>query len=247
MRISRLFVDAPLVSDSDLSLGADAATYLGRVLRVRTGESIVLFDGRGGEYIAKIVAVNRRVVDLRVGAYVDVSRESPLSITLLQGLARGERMDFVVQKATELGVSTIVPVDTARAGVTLDAARREKRRQHWHGIAVAAAQQSGRTRVPTIEPITTLDEAVARLTATTVRLVADTTVGQTAWPANHSKPVAVAVGPEGGFADSERQSLAQKGFLSIRLGPRVLRTETAGLTAVAVVQSRYGDLHNDGD
>ncbi|MEM8984247.1 MAG: 16S rRNA (uracil(1498)-N(3))-methyltransferase [Pseudomonadota bacterium] len=244
MRIHRLFIDVPLASDTDLTLGPEAANYLGRALRARPGGKLLVFNGHGGEYHATITTLGRRDVSIRVGEFVDVARESPLDITLLQGLSRGERMDFVVQKATELGVTAIVPIDTEYAGVSLDKERREKRREHFRSIAIAAAQQCGRTSVASVAPITTLARAIADLPVDALRLVADTAPGD-AWPADSTQKIFIAVGPEGGFADHERDTLAQHGFLRVNLGPRVLRTETAALTALTVLQSRYGDMTGD--
>ena len=242
MRISRLYVSEDLVTGHRLTLGADAANYLGRVLRARVGDAVTLFNGRGGEYAATIAGLERRQVLIDIGAYVPANRETALSVTLLQGLARGERMDYAVQKATELGVTRVVPVITDRSQVQLGADRRERRREHWAGIAIAAAQQSGRTAIPAIDAISDLSAAVGDLPAGDgLRLVADLT-DSPAWPAAGAGPVVLAIGPEGGFSATDIAVLHGAGFVSVGLGPRILRTETAAVVALTLLQQRYGDL-----
>ena len=242
MRASRVFVTKPLVAGEQLTLGVDEANYLGRVLRARTGDAVVLFDGQGGECLGSIVSLGRRAVTVDVGERMDVSRESPVTITLLQGLSRGERMDFAIQKATELGANAIVPVVTEHTQFQLDAERRERRREHWSGIAIAAAQQCGRTVLPRIEPIAELRDALAApITADALRLVADPN-GSASWPNVQANHIVIAIGPEGGFSANEYAEFRGAEFNAIQLGPRVLRTETATVVALTLAQRRYGDL-----
>src|SRR5882762_9641287 len=150
MRLTRLFVNEPLTTGSELQLGAAAAGHVSRVLRLKPGDELTLFDGRGGEYAGSILQVRAGRVRVRTGPHRAIERESPLHLTLAQGVSRGERMDWVVQKATELGVTRIVPIFTERSMVHLDASQALKKAQHWHSIAVAACEQSGRNRVPEI-------------------------------------------------------------------------------------------------
>lgn len=241
MRESRLYVGEALESGAHLTLGADAANYLGRVLRVRAGTPIVLFNGSGGEFEATVTRLEKRSVVVEVGRYRNGTSESPCNITLLQALVRGERMDFAVQKATELGVTTIVPVTTEFTQVTLDAARRASRREHWHGVAIAAAQQCGRTALPVIAPVASLADALAELPAGNTRLVA-ATIAAAAWPPGPATNVALAIGPEGGFSAADERLFVDQGFQPVSLGPRVLRTETATVAGIAMLQARYGDL-----
>lgn len=249
MRLTRCFVDAPLSTGATLMLPAAASAHVARVLRLRAGATLVLFDGRGGEFEATIHAVERDRVSVQVGAHAAIERESPLNLTLLQCLARGERMDYIVQKATELGVAQIVPVHSEHGVVRLEHAAAERRRAHWLSVAIGACEQSGRNRVPAILPVQTLGEACAAPPVAARRLLLDPAAARSlvavlAQPGTALTGAAFAllVGPEGGLSAAE-SSLAQRaGWSACRLGPRVLRTETAPLAALAALQALAGDF-----
>jgi 16S rRNA (uracil1498-N3)-methyltransferase len=217
--------------------------HVARVLRARAGESLTLFDGRGGEYHARIVAIERRGVRVLIDAHRDIERESPLVVSLLQGLARGERMDFIVQKATELGVSAIVAFCGERSVVRLDASALARRCQHWRAVAISACEQCGRNRVPSIHAVADLAGACAQSDVAGLRLLlapdADRTLTSTV---QHASSISLLVGPEGGFGDQELALARLQGFQPCRLGPRVLRAETAPLAALATLQAVAGDF-----
>lgn len=244
MRLTRAHVDLPLAPGARITLPDAAAAHLLRVLRLREGDACVLFNGDGHDHDARIVAAGKRggealILDRRV-----VDNESPLRITLLQGVARGEKMDLILQKATELGVDAVVPVQSERSEVRLDGERALKRLAHWTSVVVAACEQSGRARVPSVAATVSLAEALGALPAGGLRLLldpfADANTQSLQAPADAR--IVLAVGPEGGWSPRDRSVLEAAGFGGIRLGPRVLRTETAGLAAIAALQARFGDL-----
>jgi 16S rRNA (uracil1498-N3)-methyltransferase len=248
MRLTRLFVDAPLASGTALSLPDGPARHLARVLRAQPGDALVIFNGRGGEFAASVESLRRNDVTVRIGAHDPVERESPLDTTLLQGIARGDKMDHILQKATELGVTRVIPVVTAHGNVRLDADNADRKQQHWRGVVVAACEQCGRNRVPEVSAATSLAAALAAVQAglravmapddAATPLHALVAAGSPAAP----RSIALLVGPEGGLANAEIQAARESGFTPCRLGPRVLRTETAGLAALAALQFTNGDL-----
>jgi 16S rRNA (uracil1498-N3)-methyltransferase len=244
MRLTRIHVPGPLATGAEIMLPAQAGEHLTRVLRLATGASFVMFDGRGGEYAGEIASTGKQV-RARVLGHDPIERESPLDLTLLQGVARGERMDLIVQKATELGVARIVPVLTERTVVKLDAKQRERKRGHWQSIVVSACEQCGRNRVPAVLEVVSLGDALKLLAEDAMRclLAADAGVSlaQAAAPAAGAK-LALLIGPEGGLADPEEKYAQANGFISCRLGPRIMRTETAGLAALAALQAVAGDF-----
>lgn len=244
MRTIRTFVDLPLSPGTLVPLPDSVANHLLRVLRLRDDAEVVLFNGDGNDYSARLQMSGKRAASARVLSSTPVDNESRLSLTLAQGIARGERMDLVLQKATELGVSAIWPLQTGRTEVKLDEERLGKRMAHWRGVIISACEQCGRARVPQLAEPISIEELAAGAPLETLRLTLDP-VCSTAiadLPAPASAGVLLAIGPEGGFSEAERQRLGEAGFLGVRLGPRVLRTETAGLAALAVLQSRFGDL-----
>jgi len=243
MRVTRCHVENPLAVGQTLSLPEEAANHLVRVMRLREGDGCVLFNGDGHDYRATLVVVGKRDAQVRIDAALAVANESPLHITLLQGIARGEKMDLILQKATELGVNAIVPVNAERTEVKLDAARAEKRLAHWTSVVVSACGQSGRARVPSVAAPQALLDAARQVPAEALKLTLDP-LGEHRLSTLQPAPggVVIAIGPEGGWSPRDRQALAEAGFQGLQLGPRILRTETAGLAAIAAVQARLGDL-----
>lgn len=244
MRTIRIHVDRPLASGTDFTLPAQAAEHVARVLRLDVGAPVVLFSGDDGlEYDATLSAVGKREVVATVGEGRAVENESPLALTLAQGVARGEKMDLIVQKATELGIARIVPILTERSEVKLDATRAEKRLLHWRAVAASACEQSGRARVPVIEPAVALGAWLGSLGDGGPMRLALLPEGSKRPGELALKDAAIlAIGPEGGFGERDRSALAATGFTGLKLGPRILRTETAGLAAIAALQALYGDV-----
>ncbi|WP_440976661.1 16S rRNA (uracil(1498)-N(3))-methyltransferase [Pseudoxanthomonas winnipegensis] len=244
MRVTRVHVEAALAPGHEVALPEDAAAHLARVLRLREGDACVLFNGDGHDYPARLVSLDKRQVRARIEAAQPLQNESPLRIVLLQGVARGEKMDLILQKATELGVAQILPVDSERSEVKLSGERLHKRLAHWQGVVVAACEQSGRARVPEVASPQALIAAAAALPDDALRLLLDPQGAHTlsTLQAPASQRVVIAIGPEGGWSPRDRQALEAAGFQGLRLGPRVLRTETAGLAAIAALQARLGDL-----
>lgn len=243
MRLTRVYVDQPLEPDSRTTLRGTAANHIERVLRLGPGDALTVFDGRGGEYEARIDAVRKEGVSLAIGRHHPVERESPLAVTLAQGVSRGERMDLVVQKATELGVRRIAPILAERSVVRLDARQADSKRRHWRAIAIAACEQCGRNTVPEIAAPATLTAFLPSLEPGSTRLILS--------PAGELKvrdlktasaALIVLIGPEGGLSEAEHRAALDAGFRALGLGPRVLRTETAALAALAALQQHLGDL-----
>jgi 16S rRNA (uracil1498-N3)-methyltransferase len=241
---TRLFVSHPLINGADVLVEGDRARYLGRVLRLRVGDEILVFNGEGPEWMATIEAMTKSTATLRIADSREAGTESPLKIHLVQGISRGERMDFVVQKATELGVKRITPVLTEYGVVKLDQARGEKRRDHWAGVAASACEQSGRTRLPLIDvPMNLRNWFGSKPTEVDAELIlAPGAAASLAAIDTPTTKVCLLIGPEGGFSETEYEDAAIAGFKAVSLGPRVLRTETAAVAALSVLQSRWGDL-----
>ena len=244
MRLTRSHVDLSLADGARITLPEDSAAHLVRVLRLREGDACVLFNGDGRDYPARLVQAGKREAVVELGDALPAGNESPLRITLLQGIARGEKMDLILQKATELGVAAIVPVSGERTEVRLDAERAEKRVAHWRSVVESACEQSGRARVPELCAPAALDAAAHALHGDGLRLVLDPQGEHRldALPRPPGDRAWIAIGPEGGWSPRDRRILEAAGFSGLRLGPRVLRTETAGLAAIAALQGRFGDL-----
>jgi 16S rRNA (uracil1498-N3)-methyltransferase len=237
-RVHRLFVDSELAPRSSIELPEAAAHHAARVLRLRDGEAVVLFDGRGGEYEARLVMPSRGRVLAETGERHGIERESPLRVTLVQAVSSSDKMDFTVQKAVELGVAAIQPVFTARSQVRLSGEREARKLAHWRRIAIAACEQCGRNRVPEVREPIALDRY--RAPAGSRILLAPSGTAKLADLAK--APVELAAGPEAGFSDEEEQVLRRAGFVAVRLGPRILRTETAALAALAALNALAGDF-----
>ncbi len=243
MRLTRVHVDATLAVGARVSLAGSAAAHVRRVLRLGTGDSLTLFNGDGQDYPSRIAGSGRDTVEVEVLGVAAARAESPLGITLVQGITRAERMDLVVQKATELGIAEIVPVVTVRSVVRLDAGSRERKTAHWRAIAIAACEQCGRARIPAIADPVPLASQLGTPAESRIRLLlspdADVSLARAAAAATE---IELLVGPEGGLEDAERRSALAAGYRACRLGPRVLRSETAAIAAIAVLQSLRGDL-----
>ncbi len=241
---TRLFVSGALINGAELELDGDRARYLGKVLRARVGDPVTVFNGEGPEWPATVMRISKSSVGLELGESFDSGTESPLKIHLVQGISRGDRMDFVVQKATELGVKRITPVLTEYGVVKLNPDRAEKRREHWQKIATSACEQSGRTRLPLIDtPVPMKNwfgDKPEKVDAELI-LVPGVSSPLASIPAPETK-VCVLIGPEGGFSDAEYGDAEVSGFKAVSLGPRVLRTESAAIATLAVLQSLWGDF-----
>ena len=244
MRLNRAYVDAQLAVGARIALPDSAAAHLIRVLRLGAGDGCVLFNGDGHDHDARIVAADKRGAEVEITGVREVDNESTLRIVLVQGIARGEKMDWILQKATELGVAAFVPVSSERSEVKLDGERADKRLAHWRSVVVSACEQNGRARVPGVGAPEALATALARLPGDGARLTLDphATDGVATLSVPAGRQVVVAIGPEGGWSPRDRIVLGEAGFAGLRLGPRILRTETAGIAAIAALQARFGDL-----
>jgi 16S rRNA (uracil1498-N3)-methyltransferase len=243
VRLSRVFIEAPLASGAAVKLSGTAANHVMRVLRLRVGQELTLFNGSGGEFAASIASFTGSSVTVAVGAERAVERESPLQLTLAQGVSRGERMDLVMQKATELGVTHLVPVLTERSVVRLDASQAARKLSHWRAICIAACEQSGRNRPPgVVGPVMLGDFLRSDLKSGTRLLLSPAAPLRIVEVPRPAHSVTVLIGPEGGLTQEEQERALAAGFVGVRLGPRVLRTETAAIAALTLLQREFGDL-----
>ncbi|ASW80013.1 16S rRNA (uracil(1498)-N(3))-methyltransferase [Vibrio anguillarum] len=242
MRIPRIYHPTPLQPSSIIALNDDAAGHIGRVLRMQAGQEVLLFDGSGAEFPAEITEVSKKNVLVNVLKRVESSCESPLNLHLGQVISRGDKMEFTIQKSVELGINTITPLISERCGVKLDAKRFEKKLEQWQKIAISACEQCGRNIVPLIRPIMQLEEWCAEPSdALKLNLHPRAKYSINTLPQPINK-VRLLIGPEGGLSESEISMTEQYHFEETLLGPRVLRTETAALTAITALQIRFGDL-----
>lgn len=244
--VPRVFIDAPLAVDDSVELDDAKRHHLGTVLRLAENAPVTLFNGDGHEYAARVAHASRKAMTLAVENRAAPHRESPLDLTLVQAIARGDRMDFALAKAVELGVTRIAPVFCARGKVKLDGARLAKKQAHWQQVVESAAEQSGRLICPAVAPATALtdylDADEGADDAERLRLLlAPTAAHGLAGCGAHAR-VTLLIGPESGLADAEIDAAAARAWQPITLGPRVLRTETAGMAALAAIQTRWGDL-----
>ncbi|RZA18345.1 MAG: 16S rRNA (uracil(1498)-N(3))-methyltransferase [Lysobacteraceae bacterium] len=242
MRLTRSHIHLPLRVGETVALPESSAAHLLRVLRLGAGDACVLFNGDGHDYDARIVSAGKRDASVAITAARRVDNESPLRITLLQGIARGEKMDWILQKATELGVARILPVTSDRSEVKLDAQRADKRLSHWRGIVVSACEQSGRATVPEVSTPQSLAQAAALSTGRGFILDPFAEHALSALRDARLGECTIAIGPEGGWSPRDREQLVAAGYQGLKLGPRVLRTETAGIAAITALQALCGDL-----
>jgi len=252
MRLTRVFVDAALEAGGIVELPKDTGVHLAKVLRARSGDEVVLFNGDGREFGGVVESVRGNRVTAAIGTPREVHLESPIAITLVQCVPRGEKMDFVVQKATELGVARVVPVTSQRSVVRLDERQTQSKQAHWQAVAISACEQCGRTRLPSIDSPAPLLNYLGQLVPNEQQswVLEPQSIAQPfargmpdgATPRQPLNAAQIAVGPEGGFAEDELEALRIAGFSRLRLGPRVLRTETAAIAAVVWLQTLFGDM-----
>lgn len=237
----RIYQAHSLVSNQEIALDKEASHHIARVLRMQVGESLIIFDGKNKQYAAEIVNISKQTVTVLLGQEVAGKVESPIELCLVQGIAKGEKMDWIVQKAVELGVTAIYPLQTERGNVRLSAEREDKRIAHWQKVVISACEQSGRIRIPTLHPILSLREYLAAKSADeNVFILTPHESGSLSEASN--KRYSVLIGPEGGFSQQEITLALDAGCKPLNLGPRILRTETAAVAALSVVQFEYGDL-----
>jgi 16S rRNA (uracil1498-N3)-methyltransferase len=253
VRLTRVFVEGELQSGSVVELPRETGAHLAKVLRARSGDEVVLFNGDGREFTGAVEKVQGSRVSASIGAARTIDRESPFQLTLVQCVPRGDRMDFIVQKATELGVARIIPVLSRRSVVRLDEGQAASKQLHWRAVAVSACEQCGRNRLPSVaapQPLLTYLGALAQANES-LRLVLEPERARRTERGAQSIDIAslqsaslaeIAIGPEGGFAPEELEAFDLSSFSRLGLGPRVLRTETAAIAAIVVLQARFGDM-----
>jgi 16S rRNA (uracil1498-N3)-methyltransferase len=243
MNLPRFYCREALSPGAHVELPEPVARHAVRVLRLPPGAPMILFDGRGGQYLAHIERIERDRVYAELAGWQDVECESPLSITLVQALQAGDKMDFTIQKAVELGVRDFVPVESRRSVLRLAGERAAKRVAHWQGVVASACEQCGRNQVPLVAPVEKLENWLARPVAEgTLRLMLAPDAEMSFASIRPTGPVQLLIGAEGGLDPQEMLAAEQAGFQAVRLGPRVLRTETAGLAALAALQVLWGDF-----
>lgn len=243
MRLARIYQQQPLNSGEIIHLSKEAAHHLVRVLRLSVGAEFILFNGEGGEFKASIMAFHKNKVSVQVGAFNPTNSESSLQIILAQSIVRPEKMDYVLQKSVELGVMQIVPLITERGFLPkLSPDRWEKRLVHWQAVLINACEQSGRTKIPTVTRAVAFKTAIGQIKADSRIILAPKAIQTLPQLAKSCHCAAVLVGPEGGWSESEMNRALAVGYLPVQLGPRILRTETAGLVALTLLQAAYGDI-----
>jgi 16S rRNA (uracil1498-N3)-methyltransferase len=242
MRLTRVYVETKLEAGAALELPPETAAHIARVLRARVGDGLVLFNGDGHEWSGQIESVRGARVRASIGPGILVDRESALAVTLVQSVPRGDRMDFIVQKATELGVARIVPTLSQRSVVRLDARQCEAKATHWRAVVVSACEQCGRNRIPAVDEPRQLIDYLGAAAGGGTRLVLEPDGDGDGGKWNVAGSVEIAIGPEGGFAPDELEAFRVAGFKRVRLGPRILRAETAAIAALTWLQTQFGDM-----
>lgn len=242
MRLPRIYQPEHLEIGKEVSLVDDAANHVGRVLRMETGQHLVLFNGDQYDYSGRIISSTKKQVIVQIENRTFIENESPIQLHLAQGISRGDKMDFTIQKSVELGITEITPIFTERCGVKLTGDRLEKKHQQWQKIAISACEQCGRAKPPVIHPAISLSQFIQQQTEQ-LRLnlhpKATTSIKNLVMPSQGARFI---IGPEGGLSDLEIEQAHQAGYLDVLLGPRVLRTETAALTLLTALQVQFGDL-----
>ena len=243
MRVPRFYVPQPFAVGQEFTLPDTTFRHAVQVLRLGVDEPLILFNGEGGEYLAQISNVSKRSASVLIDKFSAIDTESPVHLTLVQAVIKPDKMDFALQKAVELGVNTIQPLITQRSVVRIGKEQVDKKLQHWEGIVVAACEQSGRTRMPTVQAPLTLERWLETPFAGTRLILAPGDFPRiNALPSDLPTPIALLIGPEGGFTDEEVETCVQAGVMPVSLGPRILRAETASSAALALLQHRFGDL-----
>ena len=235
----RLWSEEALAAGATIDLSQGAMRHVA-ALRLHDGDAVTLFDGMGGEWSAELLCVGRDRASVKLKTWSEIERESPLMITLALGISSGDRMDFAIQKATELGVNVVQPLATTRSVVRLSAERAERRLAHWRGVTIASCEQCGRNRLPTIKPVSGLLEFVASQPSG-LRILLSPEGDSSLKDIAPAKDLTILIGAEGGLTGQERDDALRNGFVAMRFGPRVLRTETAPLAALAAIQATWGD------
>jgi 16S rRNA (uracil1498-N3)-methyltransferase len=242
MRISRFYTPLPLRVDDEIELDTQLSHYINNVLRLKQADPIILFNGDGNEYTAEVLSITKKQVIAIINSQLSMRSESPLHIHLAQGVSKGDRMDFALQKSVELGVTEITPVITERCAVKLSADRWQKKYEQWQKIIISACEQSGRNILPTLNQPITLNKWLGQSTEQQKVML---TPGSTKYMSSLTRPVhgfRLLIGPEGGLSEQEVYTCEQTGFKSVNLGPRILRTETAALASISIMQALFGDL-----
>lgn len=243
MSISRVYQAQTFSLNTTIRLDDKASHHIARVLRAKINDKITVFNGEGGEYHGVITNIDKKGVDVVLSAFDAREAESPINIYLAQGIARGEKMDFIIQKAVELGVTKFFPLVTERCNVRLDSEREEKRLLHWQSVIISACEQSGRNRIPDIASPQSLKTWLAEAHDYQCFVLSPYTQKKlTAQSISQNKPILILIGPEGGLSDEEIALCEQHHFTPLNLGPRILRTETAGIAVVSALQGQYGDM-----
>jgi 16S rRNA (uracil1498-N3)-methyltransferase len=242
MTIPRIFIASKLKSKQKIILDVSLSNYVLHVLRLKSNDPLVIFNGIGGEFQAVLVTANKRQAVIVIESFVECDNESPLQIHLGQGISRGEKMDFTIQKAVELGVTAITPLFTEHCNVKLKDKRLENRMRHWQEVAVSAACQSGRCRVPEILPAKNIESWLAETSDDLCLVLDPCAANKLSDIPKQSSSATILIGPEGGLSEQELSLSRQNKFLPVKLGPRILRTETAALAVISVLQSKWGDF-----
>jgi len=239
--LPRIHCDLRLGPGAQFSLAAEAAQHVAKALRLKSGDSIVVFDGRGGEYEATLTRIDKERVDVKVGAWRDVDMEPPLRLGLVQGLPEADKMDWIIQKSVELGAAWIQPIVCDRSVVRLSGERAARRESHWRRVAIAACEQSGRNRIPEVRPTLGFQSWIA-VPATQPRWMLVPGAQAIATKAKPEAALELLIGPEGGLSEREQELALSQGAEPVALGPRVLRAETAPVAALAAIQALWGDF-----
>jgi 16S rRNA (uracil1498-N3)-methyltransferase len=241
LRTTRIYLNSSITTGETLALPANASNHLVRVLRCRKNSAVTIFNGEGGEYSATLLDENPRSASVIINSFSDNNRESPLSISLIQGLSRSEHMDTTIQKATELGVTEIIPVVCERS-TYIKKDRTSKKHERWNQIAISACEQSGRNLLPTLFEVTELETAINEATAST-KLVLDPNALQSVKNIElNDASICILSGPEGGLSEQEINTSSDAGYNRVNFGPRILRTETAGPAIITALQTLWGDM-----
>lgn len=241
MRAIRCYVPDAITLEREFALPDNVVAHVVRVLRLGVGDELQIFNGDGQIYHARICSQDKRGVYVEADTATQQSVESPLSIVLVQAVSRGDRMDYTVQKAVELGVTAIIPITSERCGVQLDAMRWRKKQEHWQSIVVSACEQSGRNIVPLVHDVQKIEIALSSLTSAH-RFTLDPEAHDSFASIKLNGDVALLAGPEGGFSESDLLIAKNCGFVGVKMGPRILRTETAALAAISALQVLHGDF-----